>query len=129
MSKRVIAEEVRSTSARELEKRALRARAELPEGDDHRVGYQQKREQQGAVAPSRYQIDHGFLHFYRPQLYISVSREWLPQVSKPGNSTHSVLRYVSSTCTVTEHADLGELKPAARAAGLTSGSYATLPLP
>jgi hypothetical protein len=70
-----------------------------------------------------------FSTLYRPQLYISVARGWLPQVSKPGNSTHSVLRYVLSTCTVIEHAGLGELKPAARAAGLTTGSYATLPLP
>jgi hypothetical protein len=41
----------------------------------------------------------------------------LPQVSKPGNSTHSVRRYVLSACTVIEHSGLGELKPAARAAG------------
>jgi len=63
-SKRVIAEEVRSdTSARELEKRAREHALNLPKGDDHRVGYQHKREQQGAVAPPRYQVDHGFLHF------------------------------------------------------------------
>jgi hypothetical protein len=29
-----------------------------------------------------------------PQLYNFGVREWLPQVSKPGNSRHLVLRYV-----------------------------------
>jgi hypothetical protein len=37
--------------------------------------------------------------FIAPQLYILEAREWLPQVSKPGNKKHFVPRYVLSACT------------------------------
>jgi hypothetical protein len=53
--------------------------------------------------------------FIAPQLYIFAAREWLPQVSKPGNSAHFVLRYVLNAYTGRRTSP--------------SGSYVTLPSP
>jgi len=64
--------------------------------------------------------------FITPQLYVSGAWKWLPQVSKPRSSRHSVVRYVLGRCTNIE-------RGIARAAGagprLAARCYVTLASP